>query len=169
MVFRDVIRVICCSLKNERNTYLKKKKKRIAGPFFYLKKQTCTICKSSHRDEQTLFGFLLIQRNQYCMNRAASVFPVDHYSYPPQTAHITRDHLANPWCEPLSDPFPALTAHVQTTLSHARSQFGSPFLACNISAGAAFLWGWPGSNGSDFPNRGTEMGGLTHPLICYTL
>lgn len=47
------------------------------------------------------------------MNCAASVFPGDHYSSPPQTADITHDHLANPWCKPLPDPFPALPAHVQ--------------------------------------------------------
>lgn len=48
------------------------------------------------------------------MNRAASVFPVDHYASTPQTADITHDHLANPgmshcltpsqFCLPMSKP-----------------------------------------------------------------
>lgn len=50
------------------------------------------------------------------MNHTASVFPVDHYSTPPQTADVTHDHLANPQREPLSDPFPALPLHVQAVL-----------------------------------------------------
>lgn len=36
--------------------------------------------------------------------------------------------------------------------SRARSPFGS-LSVCKISAATTFLWGWPGSNGSDFPNR----------------
>ena len=43
-------------------------------------------------------------------------------------------------------------------------------VACKISTGTAFLWGWPGSNGSDFPNRGGDgkpdpSSDLLHALI----
>lgn len=62
------------------------------------------------------------------MNRAASVFPVDHYSSPPQTADITQDHLANPWCEPLPDPFPALPAHVQAASPMPEDGLVAPLL-----------------------------------------
>lgn len=113
--------------------------------------------------EQTQLGFLLIGRNQYCMKCSASVFPVDYYFSPPQTADITHNHLANPWCEPQPDPFPAPLAGVRAALSSRRPLWPVMYLR-----GAAFLWGWPGSNDSDFPNS-PEMGGLTSSdllLIC---
>lgn len=72
------------------------------------------------------------------MNRAASVFPADHYSSPPQTADITHHHLANPWCELLPDPFPALPAHVQAAFPMPGASLAA-FLRRNTSAEAAFL------------------------------
>lgn len=162
MVFRDVIRVICCSLKMKEIPI----SKRISLLFISRSKHVQYVSFSPWRANSAWLSF--DREKSILYEPTPSVFPVDHYSSPPQTADVTHDHLANPRCEALSDLFPALPAYVQAQLSEARSQFGS-FPACNISAGAAFLWGWPGSNGRDFPNRGTEMGGLTHPLICYML
>lgn len=62
------------------------------------------------------------------MKLTASVFPVGYYSSPPQTANVTHDHLANPWCEPLPDPFPALPVRVQAVLPCQKPVWQAPCL-----------------------------------------
>lgn len=60
------------------------------------KKQTFTIFKSLAESSKLSSAVFWCDRNQYCMNRAASLFPADYYSSPPQTADITHHHLAAP-------------------------------------------------------------------------
>lgn len=158
------MRVICCSLKMKEIPISKKKK--TPALFIWRSKHVQYVSLSPRGANSAWLSFdteesilyepccLCIPSRPLCLHT-------------PNSRHYPRS-FSKPRYEPLSDPFPVLPAHVQALTPMPEASFGS-LLTCNISAGAAFLWGWPGSNGSDFPGRGAEMGGLTHPLICYTL
>lgn len=182
----DVLRqipLLHLSFKNERLAPSGKNKS-------LLEKQTSTIFKSLAQSCKLSSAVFWYDWNQYCMNRAASLFPADHYSSPPQTADITHHHLANPpplvwaasWplqqlCLPTFGAASAPSLHPlhppPPTPSDASSH--SAPVRCNTSAEGSgskrSSKASPGSNGSDFPSRGSEMGrpdpssDLLHALI----
>lgn len=85
----------------------------ISALFYQWSQHMCDV-QVSPREEQTPLGFLLIPVNQYCMNHTASVFPVDHYSFPTPNSRHYPPSFSKPPVRSAAWPFPAQPAHVQT-------------------------------------------------------
>lgn len=122
MVFRDLKRVICCSLKMKeiplKNIH-QSQKANLYNMYKFLTKKS-KLC----------LDFLLIWRNQYCMNRLC--IPSWPLFLPTQNSRrYPRSFSEPPPCEPLTDPHPGAAC---SGPSHA------PLLEASLAASSPVIY-----------------------------